>query len=300
MKSPQCFHLGTQLLMKSDEKETNFMDILHKKKYITSYFYKFSIINEDELYLIFDLDIDTNNNNYKFIKPLIIKYFPSSPNYHKWGLSFESLKLNNDKFEYDDIIKAEFDINYGCFLGTSNFKEYFEKYLKKNEIYIDEKYNERENYIFYFDKNIKGLEELKKFELVFYHRELNFNFIFNFNDLFLEKSDGFYFLVIFDYKIRTEWKFGFPFFKKYNFVFNHDSKIMGFNINLNDSDIDYKKDTKNRNNNDNINEKINKKYIFIIVLGIIFLIGIILLFGIFIGKKIFSVRKAKVNELLEL
>ena len=301
MKSPQCFHIGTQLLMKSEEKKTNFMDLLYKKKYLTSYFYKFSIINEDELYLVLNLDIDTNNNNnYKFINPLVVKIFKNAPNYQKWGLSFDSFRLNNDKFEYDGIIKAEFDINYRCFLGTSDFKVDFEKYLKKNEINVDEKYIDRENYIFYFDKNTKGIEELKKFELVFYHRELNFNFTFNFDDLFLEKNNGFYFLIFFDYITRNEWKLGFPFFKKYNFIFNYNSKIMGFNyqnINLNDDDINYKKNEKKNQKNKN---KINIKYIFIIVFGIIILTGIILLLGILIGKKIFSVRKAKVNELLEL
>ena len=305
MKSPQCFHIGTQLLIKSDEKDTNLLDILHKKKIIKSYFYKYKIINEDELYLICNLDIDTNNNNFKFIKPLIMRFFPNSRIYHKWGLSFEYFKLNNYKYEYDEYIKAEFDINYGCLLGTSEFQENFEKYLKDNEIEIEEEYSERENYIFYFEKNTKGIDKLKNFELIFYHRELDFNFTFYFEDLFLEKNNKFYFLVIFDYKTRNEWKFGFPFFKKYNFVFNHDSKIMGFNYKNNnlDDNIDYtrnEQNNKNKLNKNKSNNKINSKIILIIIFGLITLIIVILFFGIFIGKKLFSIRKTKVNELLEL
>ena len=304
MKTPQCFHIGTQLLMKSDEKETNFIDILHKKKNIKSYFYKYTIKNDDELYLICDLDIDTNDNNYKFIKPLIMRFFPNSQFYQKWGLSFEYLKLLNNKYEYNDNINAEFDINYGCLLGTSDFKEKFQKFIKDNDIEIEKEYSERENYIFYFEK--KNINKLKYFELEFYHRELDFNFTFFFEDLFLEKNNGFYFLIVFDYKTRTEWKFGFPFFKKYNFVFNHDSKIIGFNyknINL-DDDIDYKISEKENNkksesNKDNINNKTNKK-IILIVAGLIILIILVLFSGVFIGKKLFSIRKTKVNELLEL
>ena len=234
---------------------------------------------------------------------MIIKFYPLI--YTKWGLSFESLILNNNKFKYDDEIKAEFDINYGCFLGTSDFKENFEKYIKENGINMEEKYKERENYIYFFDKNVKGIGNLINFELIFYHRELDFNFTFNFEDLFLEKDNGFYFLVIFDYKTRNEWKFGFPFFKRYNFVFNHDLKIMGFNyknINLND-DLDTTIIDKNKNKkslNDDIVNKKNKNFIFIIVIGLIILIVVILITGILIGKKLFSVRKIKVNELLEL
>ena len=229
LKSPQCFHIGTQILIKSDEKDTNIMDILHKKEIIKSYFYKYKIINNDELYLILDLNIDTNNNNYKFIKPIINRFNPSSQTYQKWGLVFEKIRLNNYNYEYSENIKAEFDINYGCLFGSSDFKEKFEKYLKDNDIYIEDKYSKMENYIYFFDKNIKGIEKLKNIELVFYHRELNFNFTLNYDDLFLEKNNGLYFLVIFDYKTRDDWKFGYPFFKKYNFIFNHDSKIMGFN-----------------------------------------------------------------------
>jgi len=47
-------------------------------------------------------------------------------------------------------------------------------------------------------------------------------------------------------------------------------------------------------------KKKNSKIVFIIILGVLFIAVLILLFGILIGKKIFSVRKIKVNELLEL
>lgn len=308
LKSPQCIHIGTQLLMKSDEKDTNLIDILHKKKNIQSYFYKFKIINEDELYLILDLNIDINNNNYTFIKPIIFKFFPKSQTYQKWGLVFESFRFNNYSFLYDDYIKAEFDINYGCFLATSDFKKNFEKFLKDNGINMEEQYSDKENYIYFFDKsmNVNEIEKIKNIELVFYNRDLNFNFTFNFNDLFLEKNNGFYFLIVFDYKTREEWKFGFPFFKKYNFVFNHDSKIMGFNHLDDNLDNEIIKNINNKNNygnkelNNSNDNKVNLKIVLIIIFGIILFISIILFFGILIGKKLFTVRKTKVNELLEL
>lgn len=68
---------------------------------------------------------------------------------------------------------------------------------------------------------------------------------------------------------------------------------MGFtNSNINNNIISYDK---------NINDKYkSSKIICIVILGLVFAGVIILLFGILIGKKIFSVRKVKVNELLEL
>ena len=292
LKSPQCLHIGTQLSFKEIEKDTNLIDILHNKNYIKSYCYKYKITNDDELFLVLDLNIDINNNNeYKFIKPInrIVSYYNNN---QKWGLSFYKFKLNNYTFSLNTETPAEFNINYGCIFGITEFKENFEKYLEDNNIFVEAKYIEREFYIFFFEKNIKNVEKLKNIELIFYHRDLNFNFTFTYEDLFIEGDNGYYFLVIFDYKYSDSWKFGYPFFKKYNFVFNHDAKIMGFtNSNIDNNIISYDKNM--------INKK-NSKNIFIIILGLLFAAVIILFFGILIGKKIFSVRKVKVNELLEL
>ena len=287
LESPQCFHIGTQLPIKEIEKYTNLIDILHKKNFIKSYFYEYRISNDDELLLILDLNIDIKNNNeYKFIKPInrIVSYYNSN---QKWGLSFYKYKLNNYTFSLNTEVQAEFNINYGCFFGITEFKEYFEKYLEDNGIFVEAKYIEREFYIFFFEKNLKNVEKLKNIELTFYHRELNFNFTFIYEDLFIENDNGYYFLVIFDYKYSDSWKFGYSFFKKYNFVFNHDAKIMGFTNSIIDNNISYDKNMTGK--------KMNSKIVFIIILGVIFIAVAILLFGILIGKKIFSVRKVKVT-----
>ena len=291
LKSPQCFHIGTQLSFKEIEKGTNLIDILYKRNFIKSYFYEYRISNDDELLLILDLNIDINNNEYKFIKPInrIVSYYNNN---QKWGLSFYKYKLKNYTFSLNTEVQAEFNINYGCFFGITEFKEYFEKYLEDNGIFVEAKYIEREFYIFFFEKNLINVEKLKYIELTFYHRELNFNFTFTYEDLFIESDNGYYFLVIFDYKNSDVWKFGYPFFKKYNFVFNHDAKIMGFTNSNIDNNISYDKNMTGK--------KMNSKIVFIIILGVILIAVAILLFGILIGKKIFSVRKVKVNELLEL
>ena len=237
--------------------------------------------------------------------------------------------------------KVEFDINCGCLLGNSDFRKYFKNYLKYNGISIEPKLYEKEYYIYFFEKNMTNFDVIKKINIEFYHKELNYNFSFNYNDLILEKNNGYYFLIAFEYEFRSDWKFGFPFFKKYHFIFNHDSKIMGFycpdgcannspennnnnndydndnefnnktqeeNNNMKNNSFDINKNNVNGENNNNGNKSINinrnRKFAFniiiIIVLAIILIVGIILCFGIFIGKKMFGVRKTKVNELLEL
>ena len=323
----QCFYIGTQLLINRDEKDTNLIDGLHKKKYIKSYFYEYQIKNEDEMFLILDLDDDfENTKKYKFIKPLITPY--TYVINHQWGLTFQNLYLNAYNVSYDKETRAEFDINCGGILGNHHFEAYFKNFLKENDIYAEYSYEyEYEYKIYFFNKDNKGIEKIKNISLVFYNKELKYNFTFNYKDLILEKEKGYYFLIYFEFnKFRSNWRFGFPFFKKYHFVFNHDSKLMGFkcpngcsetnsnNIYIKNNNVYEIKDEKINNNNTNdilknnnkelINEEENRKFgfkiIIIMFLGIIFIVAVILFFGIFIGKKMFGVRKNKVNELLEL
>ena len=321
----QCFYIGTQLLINRDEKGTNLIDGLHKKKYIKSYFYEYKIKNDDEMFLVLDLEDDfENTKKYKFIRPLITPY--TYVINHRWGLTFQNLYLNVYNVSYDKETKAELDINYGGILGNHYFEAYFKNFLKENGIYAEYSY-EDEYIIYFFNKDTKGFEKIKNISLIFYNKELNSNFTFNYEDLILEKENGYYFLIYFELSnFRTNWRFGFPFFKKYHFVFNHDSKLMGFecpngcsetngnNAYIKDNNIYEIKDKKINNNTDDIltknknkeliNEEENRKFGFKIVLvmffGIIFIVVLILIFGIFIGKKMFGVRKNKVNELLEL
>ena len=321
----QCFYIGTQLLINRDEKGTNLIDGLHKKKYIKSYYYEYKIKNEDEMYLILDLDDDfENTKKYKFIRPLITPY--TYVINHKWGLTFQNLYLNVYNVSYDKETRAEFDINYGGILGNQNFGAYFKNFLKENGISAEYTY-ESEYLIYFFNKDTKGIEKIKNITIEFYNRELNYNFTFNYEDLIVEKENGYYFLIYFESSnYRSTWRFGFPFFKKYHFVFNHDSKLMGFkcpngcseennnNAYIKNNNINEIKDNninnntnnilKKKNNKELINEEENRKFgfkiIIIMFLGIIFIVAVILFFGIFIGKKMFGSRKNKVNELLEL
>ena len=96
-------------------------------------------------------------------------------------------------------------------------------------------------------------------------------------------------MVAFEKKFRSNWKFGFPFFDKYKFIFDHNSKTIGFFCPNGCSDLN---GNVKQNNTD-------LRYIFI-VLGIIIAAIFLFIIGIFIGKKCFEERKRKANELLDL
>ena len=72
-------------------------------------------------------------------------------------------------------------------------------------------------------------------EIEFIHQELSYKFILDKNDLFVDFKSKKYFLCIFlvedlqhSYLTSKNWILGTPFIKKYNFVFNEDSKIILF------------------------------------------------------------------------
>jgi len=288
-----CFHIGTQL---SRTGEINLLTELHNKKYIDNYNYYYKISSGDDIYLFFNVSIN-NNMNYKIIKPLSSYNYSTYQMYQSWGMEFEDVFLNNKTLYYArEKSVVQFDINLNCIIGTFYFKESFDKFLRENNIYIKPLNYKNQYYVYFFEKNMEGIDIIKNINVKFYHEETKYYFTFDYNDLILEKSNGYYFLIVFDVKIKYKWTFGIPFFKKYKFIFNLDSKLMTFfentNIDNNTNNIKEQKMKENKN--------ITLKIILIIILGFIFIVIFVLIIGILIGKKFFGIRKTKVNELLEL
>ena len=294
-----CFIIGTKLVSFGEEIKDNLLSRLHANNYIKSYYFTFDTNqrNDDEMIYIFDLNINENNNEYTFIKTS--SYTDKNREYLVWGLDFENLFFDDNKI-YENPLRAEFNINLGCIMASSSFREHFNKFLTSNNIIIEEsnyRYMEK-YYIYIFDENY--YDKLKNFTLDFYHKELNFHFILDYKDLFYEKYDKIYCLIVFSYKEKNFWKFGWPFFKKYNFIYNQDSKFIGFlasNKKQNNVTTD-----NNGNNLDNDKRylKINGKLIVFIIVIFLFILVSMIFFGILIGKNLNKVRKNKTNELLEL
>ena len=237
---------------------------------------------------IFDIDIKNNEKKYTFIKAS--SYSKDNRQYLVWGLDFDSLKLNNHAI-YEKQFRAELNINLGCIIGSSSFKDTFDSLLEKNNIdaFIQNYDNEYDIYIF---NKKSDYNKLKNITLSFFHKSLDYNFTLNYQDLFYEKDEQFYFLIIFNNNQEDFWEFGAPFLRKYNFIYNQDNKFMGFIKDNKAEEFNGKTNTGNNNN--------KTKIILVIALIVILVIIVTLFFGFLIGKKMYKVRKNKTNELLEL
>ena len=301
LKYTLCFIIGTKLISLGEEIKDNLLFRLHENKYIKSYYFKFDInpTKDNELLYIFDLNIDDNKNDYTFIKTSSYNF--NNKQYLSWGLNFEKIYFDNNIL-YENELRAEFSINLGCIMAPSSFKEELNKFLRKNNIMENLIQYSQKYDIYSFNDDDDIYDKLKNFTLDFYHKELNYHFILNYKDLFYTRYDKIYCLIIFSYQEKNFWKFGIPFLKKYKFIYNQDSKLIGFlNVHKN---ISIDNNNKNNDIENNINQKkflkINGKIIFLVVVLFIFILIGMIFFGILIGKKLYKVRKNKTNELLEL
>ena len=214
--------------------------------------------------------------------------------YQDWELQFKTIyffkkeseinqKLNDININDENIIivdnniNIEFDIDTKIIFGTKNYynniyQNYFMKYKDKcNYEIMGEKYG-----IFICDKNFN----VNNFPtLYFYNHIYNYTFEMNFTNLFLDKNDKKYFLIVFDDTKTNVWTFGTLFLKQYAFIFNTNEKTIGF----------YNKDI-----------IINKTGIMFWITNLIYIILIIItgIGGFFLGKKIYNkVRNKKIYEL---
>ncbi len=209
-----------------------------------------------------------------------------------WDILFDNIYFSenelNSKINYK---QAEIMGNLKLSVGTDEYKDFitknfFDKYINESICELKIILN-NSDYEYFVCKNDKNLDLSKFPVLSFELKEINFNFSFNYKDLFFVHNNSIYFGIIFDrffkLKFQKSWKLGSVLFKKYLLTFNQDSKMIGIykkiinnNIIVDDND----------NNNDKDNKHIgNKSFNIFIIIGIaiLFLILIILIF-IFVYK----------------
>jgi hypothetical protein len=209
----------------------------------------------------------------------------------EWRFSPNKLYLGNknillDKEEF--VIKAEIEgieIPYD-FYGIIN-EEFFNYYYKNNICSSEEIYN---YYVIIscYSNNFTS-NDINKFpKIEFSIKEIGFNFSFSGEELFYKKENKFYLKLI--PKIESnqyEFKLGRIFLKKYNVIFNSDSKTMTF----------YRFNTINNKSAQN-NEDTHKKNGFLIFLSYSFIGIIFLVLGLYLGRKFCLMRrKIYANEL---
>ena len=289
-----CLYIGLLMVnpnSDSDFKDYNFIDQLKKKNYIDKYIWS----------LIFD-----NTNILESKAKLIIGGYPHElfpENYHssqliqtyslfdqkimKWELQFEKItyKSGNDNVFNSEKSRVTLNPFISYIIGPASLLEFletdfFEKYIKQSICHL---YGIDIYTAIYCDKNNF---EIKKFQtLNLTSKDLDFVFELNYNDLFTERDGKYYFLIIFDeYFDQTGWVFGNIFFKKYQLIFDTDSKMIGF-----------------YNTNMEIKKNSEKGGI-----SVWFWIGIIILacfcftgLGLYLGRNYFAkiIKKRRANEL---
>ena len=290
----QPFHFEAGLIRQLKEKNitNNYMYTLVFNK---NNDFKGKIIIEKNIYEEYSLDY------------FLSEYCLCSMDYvFSWGWSFIKSEYNNEKI---DIVNIYLKPQIGIVLAHPSIKDllnkkFFEEKIKEGKCYEGYYY-----YTFFFcEPNVK----IDIGEFNFKNKKGNFHFSLNTEDLLYKYNNKIYFLMGFGINIKkNEMHLGYPFFRKYDVIFNQDKRTVGFyNLQIkNDKDI-----IENNDNNDktpveekdipNKNEKIDKKEKnvffkkFIITILIIFFIFLILYF-------IFSVyryikRKSKGNLYEEL
>ena len=292
LNQPICAIFGTKLVSSGEEIKESFLNNLHLNENIKSYYFSYEIKSDhnNDLIYIFDIDIKGNENRYSFIKAS--SYKPGNQKYLTWGLNFDYIQINN--IVKSNQTRAEFNINLGCIIGPLSFHETLNQFFQKNNIIESRIQYSNQYYIYAFEDEY--YKKLQNFTLEFYHKDLNYHFILDYNDLFISKADKIYCLIILNYKDTDYWKFGLPFMKKYKFIYNQDTKFMGF-LNENKKNTKENSDISKKKNN---YFKINSKIIIIVLLCFFFIVIGMIFFGILIGKKLYKARKKKTNELLEL
>jgi len=258
--------IGFQLDENGVKKSKTFPEQLQELKYIkdSTWMIKYNTENEGYFYLGDILNDEVfpkfNIQEYRKTNAIMFGYYLS------WDFLFSQIEFNDIKL--GGPLQANLNINFGLISCTNETyksikNEFFNQYINNKicqELFFDgedknnkiKNINSKFNYIV-CDKSLK----IKNFPTIyFYHTELDFVFELTYEDLFIKSDDKIYFLCINEIKNYQRWVFGKPFFKKYNIIFDHNSKTIAL----------YGNNTKGKTN------WILFEWIVVILLFIIFLI----------------------------
>ena len=221
---------------------------------------------------------------------ILTKSILDSSTGHYWKLKFKTISLDRVNLKnlttellFDsEVIIAPNEVDtllLKNFLQEQlNHKNCFEHYYYLKSHYVTTlKY-------YYCNKNIQNeiLEKMPNIKL--YSKEFDYTFEINKEDILIVEENYIFFKILLFIEDYNIWLLGKPFTLKYQFVFNPDSKQIGFY----NPDYSYEK------------KRIWKSKNFRLILIIVILCLIFTILGIIIGKKIYGLkRKQKANELID-
>ena len=243
-----CLSIGLKLFTIQNSEKTNdeitFIHQLKSKNLINSYIWGFYFTDNNSKNLL------NYENFYEFKGNFIFGFMPhelsdkfyesqitstyaiiNSDIYPEWELKFDKIMIDNEKIF--NITNAKLKINSLLIYAPKEYYEYisenFFNELIKNKICNYNYYDDDSIYIYCDKSSTFNNEHLKKLPtLKLEHKELNYTFEFTYEDLFIEKDNKYYFLVILDKIGNSPWQIGYIFFKNYQFMFDQDNKRILF------------------------------------------------------------------------
>ena len=292
-------NLITQLKLRNYIKEYCWtMEFNIAKKYNNDYLLKDpdELINLKGNVIIGEFPHNYNSKN--FYKSQYVKtYSEFSDAIIKWEFKFKKIYYKQSEKNEINIgdINVELDPSkYLIFAPKEYFdsimNNYFQKYIDKSICF---NYDVEEFSSIYCEKSDKfSINEIKTFPSIFFdHIDLQYTFELSYKELFVEKDNKYWFLMVSDQYRTTGWKFGNIFMSKYQLVFNLDSKEIGF---YNPKLSKLPNESESNNDKSGGNSYLVLSIILIIILCLI-LIGV----GIYIKIKFYPniLKKKRANEL---
>ena len=269
--------IGLQIV--TYRQDETFINQLKKKKLIDKYYFFLCFKKEDEgNFIIGQYPHEYDPKKYSIID---LRQVNTREISYNWELNLFKIKYGETEFQSKSFY---LDFSFGMIsVGTNIKHEYYDDFFKKRiDNGLCKEHIYKDYYIYSCINNEKKVKfnELKDFHFI--HRELEYDFIFNYNDLFIDFNNRKYFLIT--YKINSMVAtFGKPFFKKYKIIFNPDSKQIGHYMK------ELETNEKNEENKSNNHMKILLIVIIIALISIISFLGYML-------NKVLKRRKRK-NEL---
>ena len=267
--------IGLNYYNPSDDYNINFLKQLKEKKVISNYTWNIKYLDNNNGIITFGSFPHMYNN--LFLKENL-RFTSNSFNENNldWNIFFDKIIFNNNKEQIifkgssicelnlvRDLIKAPFEYKF-------IFIKYIFNQSKCEEI------NVNTNIFYVCDKKTK-IYKLPSIQ--FKSRDLNFTFEMTYKDLFKEINGKLFFFFFFNKLDKNQFRFwilGKPFFKKYQFIFEQEKRLVGF-YQIIENPISY----------------FNLQVILICILSSIIIILWILVFRYFKYK----IRKKRINEI---
>lgn len=317
--SKYCILVGLNSPDTSSNENVNFIKELKKLAIIDDYSWTLNFFSSGAGQLIIGglphEYFNTSRNFYQKAQYIKIKS-SSVENYElPWSITFNQIYIMKgiEKIFLKNNEKVFLVPNLGFIIGTLEYKNliyenYFKFFFEENICQIEKsnRINFFGNEIFeVFTCNATSYEKKKIFHnfpyLFFTQKDiLNYTFLLNSFESFIKINDKYYFLIIFPENSNSaiqNWYLGFPFHKNYQFVFNYDSKTIGFYIDrtvYEEEELMPSKPIEIGDLKVNINLK---KYSYKRIIFEIIICIILVIIAFLIGKKINKERKRKANEL---